>query len=100
MNWKASATDWMKSSWRMVVIACSRWISPAKAIASDRGTRGRDLRSDFPTQNLTIASAREFPREVNDLRRLVGREVLARKVEEIAGAIGLPSCGITYATTR
>src|SRR5258708_7007771 len=85
MNWNASATDWTKSSWRIVVMACFRWISRGKAIASNRGTRGRDLRGDFPTQNFTIASAREFLREVNDLRRLVGGEGLARKVEEIAG---------------
>src|SRR5258707_10687462 len=85
MNWKASATDWTKSSWRIVVMACFRWISPGKAIASSRGTRGRDLRSDFPTQNFTIPGARELLREVHHLRRLVGGEVLSREVEQIRG---------------
>src|ERR1700694_2096372 len=79
MNWKASATDWTKSSSRIVVMAFFR------AKASGRGTRGGDLRSDLSTQNLTIAGAREIPREVHDLRRLVRGEALAPEAQELVG---------------
>src|ERR1700694_5863428 len=79
MNWKASATDWTKSSSRIVVMAFFQ------AKASGRGTRGGDLRSDLSTQNLTIAGTRKIPREVHDLRRLVGGEVLAPESEELLG---------------
>src|SRR5258708_32513094 len=79
MNWKASATDWMKSSWRIVVMIFL-WRK-----GSDRGTRGGDLRSDFPTQNFTIAGARKILREVNDFRRLVGGEAFAPEGRQLAG---------------
>src|SRR5258708_8477333 len=79
MNWKASATDWMKSSWRIVVMIFL-WRK-----GSDRGTRGGDLRSDFPTQNFTIAGARKILREVNDFRRLVGGEAFAPEGQQLVG---------------
>src|ERR1700693_385430 len=79
MNWKASATDWTKSSSRIVVMAFFQ------AKASGRETRGGDLRGDLSTQDLTIAGARKIPREVHDLRRFVGREVPAPESEELLG---------------
>src|SRR6266850_1273216 len=79
MNWKASATDCTKSSCLMTVMGFFR----TKALG--RGTRGGDLRSDFPTQNFTIRSARKILREVNDFRRLVGGEPLAPESEQLLG---------------
>src|SRR5438445_7876795 len=79
MNWKASATDWTKSSCLMTVMGFFQ------AKASGRGTRGGDLRSDIPTQNFTIVGARKIPREVDHLRRLVRGEVLAAEREQLVG---------------
>src|SRR5258708_20680765 len=79
MNWKASATDCTKSSWRIVVMIFL-WRK-----GSGRGARGGDLRSDFPTPNFTIAGARKILREVNDFRRLVGGEALAPESEQLVG---------------
>src|ERR1700694_970468 len=79
MNWKASATDWTKSSSRIVVMAFFQ------AKPSDRGTRGGDLRSDFPTQDLTIAGARGIPREVHDHGRREGGEPTAPEGEDLFG---------------
>src|SRR3974390_2265835 len=73
MNWNASATDWMKSSWRMVVMA----------ILLHRRARRRDPRSDFPAKNFTIACAGKILRDVDNLRRLVGGEVLAAVGQEL-----------------
>src|SRR5258707_8763566 len=50
--------------------------------ASDRRTRRRDPRSDFPTKNFTIPGPWEFPREIHDPRRLVRGEMLAAESEE------------------
>src|SRR5258708_38009495 len=79
MNWKASATDCTKSSWRIVVMIFL-WRK-----GSGRGARGGDLRSDFPTPNFTIAGARKILREVNDFRRLVGGEALAPESAQLVG---------------
>src|ERR1700674_811397 len=81
MNWKASATDCTKSSWRITVMDLL-----SKGL--HRGARGRDLRSDFPTQNFTIAGAREIPRDVDHLRRLVRGELLAPEGEQLVGGRG------------
>src|SRR5476649_2955715 len=79
MNWKASATDWMKSSCLMTVIG-TLWEK-----SSVHGTRGRDPRSNLSTQNFTISGARKILREVHDLRCLVGCEALAGESEELVG---------------
>src|SRR6185503_13087514 len=86
MNWKASATDWMKSSSRMVVMllvpGSPAWIGTN---ASGRRTRRRDPRSDFSTKNFTIAGTWKLAREIHDLRRLVCGQVRAAEREQRIG---------------
>src|SRR5258708_32905195 len=89
MNWKASATDWMKSSCLMTVMVCS-WMYGScsrcsEKKASGHGTRGGDLRSDVATKNFTIPRARKIFREVHDLRGLVRGEPLAPEGEQLVG---------------